>query len=37
MKYKMDFHGIWKFELDNHNIDFFFNGEWIQCLVIQFP
>jgi hypothetical protein len=36
MKYKMDFHGVWKLELEHHNIYLFYDGEWTKYLIIQF-
>jgi len=36
MKYKMNFHGIWKLELESHIIDIIHNGEWTKFLVVQF-
>jgi hypothetical protein len=32
----MDLYRVWKLELESHNVDLFYDGEWTKSLVVQF-
>lgn len=34
MKYKMDLHGVWKLELEWHDVDLFHDGEGTKYLIV---